>query len=277
MFGFNEVVLSFTQNTYLNFLNNTSILYPFFTRAGDMSDGNLKPTSNMTLTKNVYQCNEVDIPSGVIVTAKEPGLLLIAKTVKISGLLTASGLGAYGGSSGGSAGKDGGGYVGGGGGAGGGIDASWLGGNGGKGRADGAVGSAAAGAAGKNDIDAFFDLASMLGKPVGGGGGGGAQAGYGDYGGRGGNGGGYLVIVCDDFILDGACRADGLNGMDAREGSGAGGGGGGGGGAIIIDCLTSFITGSISVAGGAGGAGDDSNPGGRGGDGYYRKIERRLL
>ena len=239
MFGFNEVVLSFTQKTYLNFLNNTSILYPIFTRAGDMSDGNLKPTSDMTLTKNVYQCNEVDIPSGVIVTAKEPGLVLIAKTVKISGLLTASGLGSYGGSAGGSAGKDGGGYVGGGGGAGGGLGASLLGGNGGKGRTDGAVGSAAAGAAGKNDIDSYFDLASMMGKTVGGGGGGGADA---NYGGKGGNGGGYLFIVCYDIILDGACRADGLNGINAHAQYGGGGGGGGGGGAIIIDCLTSFIT-----------------------------------
>lgn len=276
MFGFNEAMLSLTQNMYLEFLENTSVVYPIFRRTGDRSDGDFNPGVNTTLTKNLYQWDEVDIPAGVTVTAKAPGLLILAKKVTISGLLTASGLGAAGGTRGTSptGGADGGGLVGGGGG-GGGAYLNEIGGNGGKGRSVGGVSVVSAAAtSGSNDIDAFYNLAMSLSLAVGGGGGGGK----GINGGNGGKGGGYIYIVCNEFILynGGAIRAEGLNGTAA--GMNAGGGGGGGGGAIIVDGLKITNAGIISVSGGAGSAGGSSGyAGGPGGDGYLRIIERRAV
>lgn len=279
MFGFNEAMLSLTQNMYLEFLENTSVVSPIFRRTGDRSDGDFNPASNTTLTKNTYQFNEVNIPAGVTVTAKAPGLLMIAKKVIISGLLTASGLGANGGLSGAepaNAGESGAGHVGGGGGAGGGMTGTTTGktgGNGGSGRTSGGLGVKGIGPDGNSDIDAFFNLATSLGGLVGGGGGAGVNL----YGGKGGNGGGYIYIVCNEIILSsgGAIRAEGINGDNG--GQNGSGGGGGGGGAIIIDCLKCTIAGTISVAGGSGGKGYAGYyAGGNGGNGYLRIIRRGL-
>lgn len=265
-------MLSLTQNMYLEFLENTSVVSPIFRRTGDRSDGDFNPSVNTVLTKNTYQFNEVSIPAGVTVTAKAPGLLILAKKVIISGLLTASGLGANGGV-GANGGADGGGLVGGGGG-GGGAYYTEKSGDGGRGRSVGGVSVASADAtSGGDDIDAFYNLAMSLSLTVGGGGGGG----YGMYGGSGGKGGGYIYIVCNEFILynGGAIRAEGLNGT--AGGMSSGGGGGGGGGAIIVDGLKITNAGIISVSGGAGGKGGSNGyAGGTGGDGYFRIIERGL-
>lgn len=271
MFGFNEAMLSLTQNMYLEFLENTSVVSPIFRRTGDRSDGDFNPTTNTALTKNLYQWNEVNIPAGITVTAKAPGLLILAKKVIISGLLTASGLGANGGvgSSVAVVGEDGAGHVGGGGGAGGGYSTTVAGPNGGQGRAKGGTGVVgAAGNPGDNDGDAFYNLVESLGKPVGGGG---ASSCSGVAGGKGG---GYIYIVCNEIILNSnaAIRAEGLNGTDNM------GSGGGGGGAIVIDAWNITNNGAIfSVVGGRGGTGSGNyKAGGNGGNGYLRIIRRGL-
>jgi len=277
MFGLNEAILSILTNIRNWNMEYMSIVAPAFNRTGDKSDGNFNPTANTTLTKNMYQWDTVNIPAGVTVTAKAPGLLLLANTVTISGLLTASGLGAAGGGPG-VAGANGGGFFGGGGGAGGasGLSGRNDGGNGGKGRALGGVSrTEGSGLPGGNDTDAFSNLLSSLGVNVGGGGGGGGNDSWGQ--GKGGNGGGYIYIVANKIIINsgGAIRAEGLNGQ--ANGMNAGGGGGGGGGAIILDSISITNSGTLSVAGGTGGAGGQYGyAGGNGGNGYLRIIRRRL-
>ena len=161
MFGLNEAILSILTGIRNWDMEYMSMVAPAFNRTGDKSDGNFNPTANTTLTKNMYQWDAVNIPAGVTVTAKAPGLLILANTVTISGLLTASGLGAAGGSAD-NDGSDGGGFFGGGGGAGG-ARASDAedGGNGGKGRALGGVRrKGGSGLPGGDDIDAFSNLLS---------------------------------------------------------------------------------------------------------------------
>lgn len=277
MFGLNEAILSILTGIRNWDMEYMSMVAPAFNRTGDKSDGNFNPAANTTLTKNMYQWDAVNIPAGVTVTAKAPGLLILANTVTISGLLTASGLGAAGGSAN-IVGSDGGGFFGGGGGAGG-ASGSGVedGGNGGKGRALGGVRrKGGSGLPGGNDIDAFSNLLSSLGVNVGGGGGGGGNDYYGQ--GKGGSGGGYIYIVANKITINsgGAIRAEGLNGQ--ANGMNAGGGGGGGGGAIILDSISITNSGTLSVAGGAGGAGGQNGyAGGKGGAGYIRIIKRRAV
>lgn len=276
MFGLNEAILSILTNIRNWNTENTSVVYPIYQRTGDKSDGHFNPTSNVTLTKNAYQWDTVNIPSGVTITAKAPGLLILANTITIAGLLTASGLGGAGGAgtadnTSASSGADGCGLSGGGGGGGAGISVDIRGGAGGDGRATGAASvGAGAGTTGNSDVDAMFSIASLTGlKPGGGGGGSAGASGY--PGSNGGNGGGYIIIVCKNFVLTGAIRAEGLNG----GGGGTRGGGGGGGGVIVIDALSIQNTGTLSVAGGAGGTGSN-NAGGAGGTGCKLIVVRGL-
>ncbi len=272
MFGFNEAILSILTSIRNWDMEYMSIVAPAFNRTGDKSDGNFNPSTNITLSKNMYQFNEVNIPAGVTVSAKAPGLLMLANTVTIGGLLTASGLGASGGKRE-VVGNNGAGYVGGGGGGGSGYGA--LGGAGGAGRVAGGSGNTtypAPGYPGADDIDAFFDIFNAMSGPVGGGGGGG-QAGYDNYG-MGGNGGGYIFIVANTVTISGAIRAEGLAGTIGASGQQYGGGGGGGG-AIAIDCLQYNKTGVVSVAGGIGAG--TTYKAGNGGAGYLRVIKRRAI
>lgn len=271
MFGFNEALLSLISNMRNWDMEYMSVVAPAFNRTGDKSDGNFNPTSNTTLSKCMYQWDTVNIPSGVTVTAKVPGLLLLANSVSISGLLTASGLGAAGGAEQ-QNGANGGGYFGGGGGSGSNGESSTLSRKGGNGRGAGGAAVTTArtpGNPGNNDTDAFVDLFQALNSRVGGGGGASSFA-------AGGNGGGYIFIVANTVTINGAIRAEGLNGASiAMVGAG-----GGGGGAIVIDCVHYSQTGTVSVAGGMGGV--PTNPsysqysGGDGGVGYMRIIKRRM-
>lgn len=287
MFGFNEAIISLMTNIRNWNMENTSVVYPIYPRTGDKSDGNFNPASNVTLAKNVYQWDTVNIPAGVVVTAKAPGLLLLANSVSITGLLTASGLGAAGGTTMIStsspyiaeSGASGCGIVGGGGGGGVTNVGSATCGNGGRGRTTGGRGKITQdpqfpATSGGNDVDAFFSLPGILGFPVGGGGGAGFTGIPPSIVYPGGNGGGYLIIVCRTFVLNsgGAVRAEGLNGAGA---AGAGGGGGGGGGVVVIDALTIANNGTISVAGGAGGPGNYETAG-NGGTGCKLIVQRGL-
>lgn len=275
MFGFNEATLSNVQKMYLEALAYNSIVSPIYRRTGDQSDGDYSPSVNATLTKNIYQWGDVNIPSGVTITAKSPGALILCKTMTVGGLLTASGLGAqcptgspnY---------ADGAGYVGGGGGAGGGRSDPVAGIKGGAGRtAGGAAVSGGAGGAGTADTANWFDFWKAISGLVGGSGGYGSNV-------RGGHGGGYLYVICNKLIVPsgGAIRANGTDGINQQTfGNPGGGGGGGGGGAIIIDAYKIDNSGTISVAGGAGGAGYSASGytgynGGAGGTGFLRLIER---
>lgn len=283
MFGFNEAMLGLTQNMYLEVLENTSIVYPVFRRTGNKSDGNFNPASNITLTKTVYQWDEVNIPVGVTVNTMSPGALILCRKITVSGLLTASGKGANGGAGGvgaerpGGAGASGGGYIGAGGGSGSGSSDMFApGGAGGNGRTLGGAKANNTGNNGINDVNAFFDFWKALSSLVGaGGGGGGGGAYYGAHtGGAGGNGGGYIYICANEIAISsgGAIRAEGLNGGNGSDYVGAGGGGGGG--ALIIDALKLINNGAISVAGGMGGSAPYS--GGKGGTGFLCIIERGL-
>lgn len=286
MFGFSEAQLSMAQRSIRFLQEGINLFFPVYSRTGTKEDGNFNPTSNTTLTKNVYNWNEVNIPAGVTVTAKTPGAAILCKKITISGLLTASGFGAAGGSGSadnGAKGSSGGGLVGGGGGSGGG-GSQGSGGAGGNGRSLGA-GEAAKGTnglPGSNDIvnvpKNLWDAMLVL---CGGGGGQGGNTFDGMFsgaGGSGGNGGGFLFICTNELIINsgGAIRADGINGANASAYNGVvgGGGGGGGGGVIIIDTLSLINNGAVSVDGGAGGAGHKT--GGKGGNGYKAIMVRGL-
>lgn len=276
-------------------VGQSSIMAPWLLFAGDDADGDFSPSTNQTLDKYLYRFNNLTIPAGVTVTSSKSGLIILAKDINISGLLTMSGKGAAGGaavtaSSGGvsgNAGSDGGFCAGGAGGGGGGSGDGAYGGAGGStdvaGGSGGTPGAyvnvyAEDGGAGASNNTATLwrlvrtDLINIVGA---GGGSGGACARNGTgISGAGGAGGGAIVIECVNLTInpDGAIRSDGLNGQNSQQGDASGGGGGGGGGIIII--YRSLVNnGIISSAGGAGGVPSLSYPhsgracGGAGGNG----------
>lgn len=274
-------------------------------------DGNFNPTSNTSLTSNIYFFESVNIPSGVTVTPNGSFLCIVAKNeVRIDGLLSASGKGSSGGASVYAAQKDvagvngepATGFFGGAGGGGGGNDnnsSKALPGKGGNGLAGPLItlpgGSASSNSPGGNGATHNFnygsgdilDLPTILNSKGAGGGSGNAYSHASNHtsrSGEGGHGGGCIVIVANSIVGNGAIRADGLNGGNGVRngyGIGAGGGGGGGGGLILLIAKTISIP-TISASGGQGGNGSPLDTygynsgynGGNGGNGLILLIKR---
>lgn len=258
MFGLNEAQIALLMRTNGIMSDMRSMGAPYVGRFGTFADGDYSPGANATLTKNMYMWRDVNIGAGITITVPSPGVLVFARDVTISGLLTASGKGAAGGAAvsasgtvvNGNPGANGGGVLGGdGGAAGGGSATGVVGGAGGK------------GAFIKNVLIDIFNALQLLAGA--GGGGGGASSGTSGVGGAGG---GYIFLTCNTLTVNsgGAIRADGINGGTGTGASGGGGGGGGGG--IIIVAKNIVNNGNITAAKGLGGIKGsgyfyDGNPG----------------
>lgn len=253
MMGFEPFVGQLSRMAAL-LSDSKSMGAPYIPRFGTYADGDYTPGSNATLTKNLYMWQDITIGSGKTITVASPGVLIFARDVVITGLLTASGKGGPGGAAitnavgVGNAGTSGRGIIGG------------AGGNGGQGYCSSSSAYYAPGAAGVGAIakDTIVDILNILPGFAGAGGGSGGCGYSAGYSGAGGNGGGYILISCRTLTINsgGAIRADGLNGGsgngNANLNGGAGGGGGGGGIIVVAQDITN--NGTVSVAGGAPGA-----------------------
>ena len=124
------------------------------------------------------------------------------------------------------------------------------------------------GSLGNNSAHGYSHFMPLIVKFRGAGGGSGGMS-LGD--GAGGNGGGVICIECDNLVFDGVLLATGDNGQAGVADRGAGGGGGGG---VILVRAKSITTntGTVSVAGGAGGA-PGGWIGGSGADGFKDIIQ----
>lgn len=242
MFGLNEAQIALLMRTNGIMSDMRSIGAPYVGRFGTFADGDYSPGTSTTLTKNMYMWRDVNIGAGITITVPSPGVLIFARDVTISGLLTASGKGAAGGAAvsasgttvNGNPGANGGGVIGGDGGAG--------------GDEGGGAGGGGKGAFIKNVlIDIFNALSANAGA------GGGSGSAFNGTSGVGGAGGGYIFLTCNTLTVNsgGAIRADGINGGTGTNVSGGGGGGGGGG--IIIVAKNIVNNGNITAAKGLGG------------------------
>lgn len=249
----------------------------------DGSDGNSTVSSNTTLTSGIYRYDTLTVNSGITLTASGTYLILLAKTkITINGLISQSGKGVAGGSSG-AVGNNGSLMGGSGGGGGGGSVSStaysgFVGGS-----CDGIVGGYGGSntPAPGNNYETVYrggrmpsDFRSLL--TIYGAGGGGAG-----FGGDGGAGGGLLILMAPIIDGTGAARADGANGVTVVGVSGEGHGGGGGGGGGVVVCITKsgqLLIPTVTANGGSGGLGysntalDSNRNGGTGGNGVVTKL-----
>ncbi|MCL6611170.1 MAG: hypothetical protein K6T66_06495 [Peptococcaceae bacterium] len=256
-------------------VGQSSIMAPWLPFAGDGADGDFSPSTNQTLDKYLYRFDNLTIPAGVTVTSLKSGLIILARNITISGLLSMSGKGAPGGAAvtastggvSGNAGSNGSFCAGGAGGGGGGSGDGAYGGKGGdtdvSGGSRGTPGVYVTTYAGNGGVGASNNTATLwqlvrtdLVNIIGAGGGSGAACARNGIGisGAGGAGGGALVIECINLTINsgGAIRSDGIAGQNVQQGDASGGGGGGGGGIIIV-YRSLANNGTISSTGGAGG------------------------
>ena len=231
---------------------------------GDGSLGNKTISSNTTLNpKEIYQYNNLTVNAGRTLTA-HGAVIMVRDTLTVSGLISASGMGAAGGSSksssSGDNGKAGYGFAGAGGGGG---RFDYNGGAGGsttfKTGGAGGTSSSNKGEAGEGwsrPPAGLWSWPDYIINARGGGGGG-----CGGVSGDGGAGGGALFILARNIIVNsgGAIRADGVS-TDSR-------GGGGDGGLVYLLATESFVqNGEITALGGT------ANSGGKGGNGCVIKV-----
>lgn len=222
---------------------------------GDGSDGDFCPATDTTIS-GLKQYRSVFIPAGVTVNInrfvkiKCQGAFINLGTITVNKMVTSGG-------SSDSEGQTG---------------TCSVGGAGGSG--DAGKGGAAGGAL-LGNLDASQDITYY-----GASGGGGGQGGYiddaGSYGGVGGAGGGSICILANSVYIAGHIAATGAaGGSSINVNYRGGGGGGGGGGAIIIVALRISNNGTLSVAGGTGGAGNQS--GATGGSGILALKELGVM
>ena len=122
-----------------------------------------------------------------------------------------------------------------------------------------------------SDLTKMLSFGQVL-RYGGGGGGGGSDASGGVVGGNGGAGGGLLIVVAPAITLGNGALIDvsGLNGENKPLTNSAGGGGGGG--AILMLCQEFLDNGaSVNLSGGAKGTSGGAN-GGDGGTGFFSQI-----
>jgi hypothetical protein len=277
------------------------IASPLFPKFGTGVNGDYSSTGNTTLGDGIWNFNNFTINAGHTITPIWHSFCILAKgVVTINGTLSATGKGEGGAINpsyvndsvlqNGYAGTNGYGPCGGGGGASGGYISNtspyWItGGNGGITDlwAGGGTDYSTDGGIGAN-ADGVFSNGGWLSANIrellkfrGAGGGSAPMAAGGGsnrptcYGGNGGAGGGCIIIEAPAIIVNGAIRADGLNGTNGAANSGqysgsfyAGGGGGGGGGFILLRARSIQINGAVSANGGAGGLGHKDIPSGGG-------------
>lgn len=254
---------------------------------GNASKGELHYTTSTVLDSGLYDCSDLTIDSGVVISATETEdayfLFVVQGTCTYAGVINLDGVGALGGQGAADSsdyGDPGGiGELGGGGGEGGSNNAQeggggdthfLLGGPSGGGIGAGTAGEACAVLISAEEYIRERGVLSLSsGFSLGGGGGGGGSTTSTTDGGDGGNAGGGVVIICDtfDFQSSGSFTADGNVGQDTNET----GGGGGGGGSLVVFAKTIINNlGAVSVTGGIGGTdtGGGTHGGGNGGDGY---------
>ncbi len=239
---------------------------------GTGANGAYAPSSSTTLAGGTYNFTTFNIPNGVTitVTGSSPLIIYCTGAVTIDGLLTANGGNGANGVTYVNGGIGGTGVAGGGNGGAGtfasgsgplnGVSGSGMGSagtagggwSGGGGAGYSAVGSSSGGVGGFGGP--AYGAAAITGNDAGSGGGGGS-GGYDCGAGGGGGGGGYIYISAPSITISATGGIGARGGNGGSDGTGnCGGGGGGSGGSVFLSALTMTHNGTITVAGGTGGA-----------------------